>query len=421
MYVNSIKIKNFRCFKKTEITLQNPNSNNSLKFKNINILLGNNGSGKSSVLRALALSTLSPVLERSSGLVLTRMVRNTGHSPNGKIEDAELTSDVVLHEQDLKGFSRKKTVTIEMKSRLKRRGSLEELHSETSEKLIPIGIFEDYSPAFLVVGYGVTRRVEESTGYNFKEQSKSRRVRYSRVADLFDNNYKLVPLPSWLPQLESENKGRYTQVVHLIDRLTPSDMDFEGKFIEGEFYFNFRGIETSFGALSDGYKGFIGWIGDLLYHICMGCPAGKKLVESCGLVLVDEIDLLLHPEWQRGVIQTLSENLPKLQFVFTTHSPIVASSVETKNVFVMETTTDGSAIVKQYDENIYGLTSEQVLLSSYFDLETTRPKSFMQSEIEPLSDKAMHGDHEASLEIMRKLSKPITIDKSKFNDIMNKF
>jgi predicted ATPase len=421
MYVNSIKIKNFRCFRETEITLQNPDSNNSLKFKNINILLGNNGSGKSSILRALALSTLSPVLERSSGLVLTRMVRNTGHLPNGKIEDAELTADLVLHKQDVEVmsvqpnniYSQKHT----FKSRIKRLGSIEELHFENGEQGIPTGIFEDYSPAFLVVGYGVTRRVEESTGYNFKEQSKSRRVRYSRVADLFDSNYKLVPLPSWLPQLENENKGRYTQVVHLIDRLTPDDMDFKGKFVEGEFYFNFRGVETSFGGLSDGYKGFIGWIGDLLYHICMGCPK----MESQGLVLVDEIDLLLHPEWQRSVIQSLSENLPKLQFVFTTHSPIVASSVETKNVFVMEAATDGSAVVKQYEENIYGLTSEQVLLSSYFDLETTRPKSFMQSEIEPLSDKAMHGDHAASLEIMRKLSKPINIDKSKFKDIMSKF
>jgi predicted ATPase len=420
MYVNSIKIKNLRCFRETEIAFQNSDSDNSLKFKNINILLGNNGSGKSSILRALALSTLSPVLERSSGLVLTRMVRNTGNT-KVKLEDTELTAELILHEQDLIGFSRKKTLSLEMKSRVKRLGSIEELHSETPESQIPTGIFEDYSPAFLVVGYGVTRRVEENTSYNFKEQSKIRRVRFSRVADLFDNNYKLIPLPSWLPQLETENKGRYTQVVHLIDRLTPSDMDFKGEFTEGEFYFNFRGVKTSFGALSDGYKGFIGWIGDLLYHICMGCPKGKKLVESCGLVLVDEIDLLLHPEWQRSVIQSLSENLPKLQFVFTTHSPIVASSVETKNVFVMEATTDGSAVVKQYDENIYGLTSEQVLLSSYFDLETTRPKSFMQSEIEPLSDKAMHGDHEASLELMRKLSKPITIDKSKFKDIMNKF
>lgn len=418
MYFNSLKIKNLRCFRETEISLQHPDRQNSLKFPNINLLLGNNGSGKSSVLRALALSALSPILERSSGLVLNRMVRNTVNTPNAKLEDTELTADLILHEQDLQGFSRKKHLSLEMKSRIKRFGSIEELHSETKIEQVPTGIFEDYSPAFLIVGYGVTRRVEENPNYNFSELSKIRRVRYSRVADLFDNNYKLVPLPSWLPQMQLENKGRYTQVVHLLDRLTPDDMEFKGEFHEGEFYFNFRGVRTSFGSLSDGYKGFIGWIADLLYHICMGCPKGKKLVDSKGIVLIDEIDLLLHPKWQRTIIETLSQKLPNIQFVLTTHSPIVLVSVEKENVYVMETLEDGSATVKQYEENIYGSTAEQALLSSYFDLDTTRPESFIEKEIKPLSNKAMNGDHEASLEIMRKLAKPIKIDQSKFSDIL---
>lgn len=418
MFVDSLKIKNLRCFREAEIVLQHSDRKNSLKFPNINLLLGNNGSGKSSLLKALALATLAPVLERSSGLVLTRMVRDVGGSISSKLEDAELIAELIFHEQDLEGFSEKKRVTAQMQSRIKHIGSLEELHSETPETEIPTGMFEDNSPAFLVVGYGVARRVEESPGYNFKELSKIRRVRYSRVADLFENNYKLVPLPSWLPALETENKGRYTQVVHLIDRLVPDDMGFEGEFVEGEFYFDFRGVKTPFGALSDGYKGFIGWIGDLLYHICMGCPAGKKLVENKGLVLVDEIDLLLHPEWQRTVISSLSEHLPELQFVFTTHSPIVSSSVEKENVFVMETADDGSAIIKQYNEDVYGHTAEQVLLSSYFGLDTTRPDSFMQREMAPLSQKALQGDQKAALEYMKKLSEPLKVDKSKFEDLL---
>lgn len=416
MYVNSLKIKNLRCFRETEIHLQHPDKKKSPKFSNINLLLGNNGSGKSSVLRALALVTLSPVLERSSGLVLSRLVRNTGHKLNGKLEDAELVADLILHKQDLQGFSEKKTLSFEMKSRVKRVGSVEELRSETPEDQIPPGIFEDSSPAFLVVGYGVNRRVEENPNYNFDNNSKLRRLRYSRVADLFDNNYQLIPLPSWLPHLKAENKGRYTQAVHLIDRLTPNDMEFEGEFNEGEFWFNFRGVKTPLGALSDGYKGFIGWVGDLVYHIFTGCPSGKKLVDSRGLVLVDEIDLLLHPEWQRTVISALSEYLPNLQFVFTTHSPIVSSSVEKENVFVMETDSDGSAIIKQYDENIYGHTAEQVLRSSYFGLNTTRAASFVKSELEPLSKNAMDGDEDASIDFLKKLNEPMTIDKSKFPD-----
>lgn len=410
MYIDCIKIKNLRCFEEAEVSLQysgrkNDNNKKNQQFPNINLLLGNNGSGKSSILRALALVALAPVLERSSGLVLKGMVRN----PQGistDLEDTELSANLILHPQDTDSPDSDKTDELEMNSRIKRIGSVEELHSETASELIPPGMFEDRSPAFLIVGYGVTRRTEESGTYNINEQSKSRRLRYSRVAGLFESNFGLIPLKSWLPQMRTENKGRYTQVVHLIDKITPDDMGFEGEFINDEYYFNFRGTKIPFGDLSDGYKSFIGWIADLLYHICMGCPSGKKLVDNYGLVLVDEIDLLLHPEWQRTVIQSLSASLPNIQFVFTTHSPIVASSVERENVFVMENESDGAAVIKQYDERIYGLNAEQVLLSSYFGLRTTRPASFVENELEPLTQKALKGNHKATLEFMDKISGP---------------
>jgi predicted ATP-binding protein involved in virulence len=273
-------------------------------------------------------------------------------------------------------------------------------------------MYEDYSPAFLIVGYGVMRRFDDTINYNFKEQARNRRLRYSRVASLFEGNYGLIPLNSWLPEMQLSNNGRYTQIVHLIDRLTPDDVKFEGEFVNEEFYCDFRGARIPFGAMSDGYRNYLGWIGDLLYHVCIGAPSGKKLVECQGVVLVDEIDLLLHPEWQRTVIQSLSENFPNMQFVFTTHSPIVASSVEKENVFVMETDTDGSAIVKQYNEYIYGLTAEQVLLSSYFGLETTRPESVVKERYEPISDKAIEGSHEDALEFLRRLNTPPEADKA---------
>ena len=298
-------------------------------------------------------------------------------------------------------------------------GHIEELELLPSKGKVPFGIYEDDSPAFLVVGYGVNRKVEETVNFGFKENARRRRLRYQRVASLFEDNYGLVPLQSWLPEMQKSNPGRYKQVVNLINLISPDDMEFAGKFYEDEFYFNFRETEMPFGSLSDGYRHFIGWIADLLYHICMGAPRGKKLLDNHGLVLVDEIDLLLHPEWQRTVLQSLSEILPNLQFVFTTHSPIVASSVESRNIFVMETAADGSALIKQYDETIYGMTSEQVLLSSYFGLNTTRPESFVKDEIEPLSDKAIEGDQQAALEFMEKLAKPFEVDKSKFEDFLN--
>ena len=408
MYVNSLKIENLRCFREAEIVLKHPGNSPNLKFPNINLLLGDNGSGKSSVLKALALATLAPVLKGGSGLTLYRMVRNTSPAQK-KLDDAELFAEVELHAQDLQEKSKKEIEPkkFEMNSRIRRLGHIEELeYIERENSEVPFGIYEDDKPAFLVVGYGVTRKVEDSVKAAIFERGRSRRLRYQRVASLFEDNYGLIPLQSWLPEMETKNPGRYKQVVNLIDRVSPDDMGFRGKFHEDEFYFDFRETEMPFGALSDGYRHFIGWIADLLYHICMGCPSGKKLVDNKGLVLVDEIDLLLHPEWQRNVLQTLSEMLPNLQFAFTTHSPIVASSVEHENIYVMENDADGSAIIKQYNERTYGLSAEQILLSSYFGLTTTRPKSFVEQELQPLSEKAIAGDHQATIEFMEKISSP---------------
>jgi hypothetical protein len=225
------------------------------------------------------------------------------------------------------------------------------------------------------------------------------------VAGLFEPHIALTPLSAWLPQFQSTNPGRYKQVYNLINRLLPEGTRFSGKREKGnlgDYLYELNGAEVPFGALSDGFRAFIGWITDLLYHLCMGCPNSTKLVDSRGLVLVDEIDLNLHPEWQRIVCSTVSRVLPNLQFVFSTHSPIVAGSLEKENIFVMETTESGASTVHQYDERIYGLDADQILLSPYFNLESTRAPGYVD-ELQQLSRKAGPGKPEVALAIMQKL------------------
>ena len=213
----------------------------------------------------------------------------------------------------------------------------------------------------------------------------------------------LRPLANWLPSFKRRNPGRYKQVVGLIDRLLPEGAGFSGKLQGGEYLFAMGKTMVPFGALSDGYRAYIGWITDLLYHVCMGAPSGAKLVDNRGLVLVDEIDLHLHPEWQRTVISRISDVLPNIQFVFTTHSPIVAGSLHSENVFVMEQDSTGVSVVRQLEERLYGKDAEQVLLSSYFNLNTTRAPGFVD-ELEALSRKATRTKPDVALQIMQKLS-----------------
>lgn len=419
MYVNSIKIENLRCFQDAELRLHHSAriDDAAPEMKNINLLLGTNGAGKTTILKAIALATLSPVITQS-GYVPDRLVRRTTLK-DAKNQEAIVTAEVLLHAQDVDAAFQagKSLVHIEkLTTRIKRFGDTEKLESDnsssdpTDKKDIWRMMYYEASQAFLLVGYGATRTVVDAE--NFIESKKL--LRYQRVAGLFEPQVVLRPLASWLPQFKKKNPGRYTQVVHLIDRLLPDEAKFSGVFAKGEYWFELGSTKVPFGALSDGYRAYVGWIADLLYHICMGAPRGAKLVETCGVVLVDEIDLHLHPEWQRTVVSRISKTLPNLQFVFSTHSPIVAGSLHKENIFVMETEGSGASTVHQYDERIYGLDAEQVLLSSYFNLTTTRAPGFVD-ELQSLSKKANLDDPSAALALMQKLAGQSDVIKSSDN------
>lgn len=423
MYITSIKIENLRCFAQTELTFQHPGreTETPLRFPNINLLLGNNGAGKTTVLKAIALAALAPVIQMS-GFVPYHLIRRIGNrsdvpvkailGANLLLQKQDVEANPLLQKQDVEPFNIESGVNCGTGMQLERKGDYEVFGDITASKYYPIislftlaetKMYGSKSPALLVVGYGASRRPEDAERLDLTARRKARLPSYERVAGLFENHISLIPLASWLPNFRKENPGRHKQVVNLINRLLPEGASFAGEFEEGEYWFEINGTKAPFGALSDGYRAYIGWIADLLYHICMGAPKGAKLVDNRGIVLVDEIDLHLHPEWQRSVIATISETLPNLQFVFTTHSPIVAGSVNKENIFVMETTSDGASVVKQYDERIYGLNAEQVLLSSYFNLKTTRATPFV-NELQSLTLQAGKGDLNAALAFMEKLS-----------------
>lgn len=82
--------------------------------------------------------------------------------------------------------------------------------------------------------------------------------------------------------------------------------------------------------LSDGEKCLFAMVGDLARRLAIANPKRDKPLEGEGIVLIDEIDLHLHPEWQRMVISKLTETFPNCQFIISTHSPQVFGEVEAK-------------------------------------------------------------------------------------------
>lgn len=116
------------------------------------------------------------------------------------------------------------------------------------------------------------------------------------------------------------------------------------------------GVTLNVAQLSQGEKSMMALVGDIARRLAMMNQSLDNPLHGDGIVLIDEVDLHLHPRWQRSLIRQLSETFPNCQFVLTTHSPLVISDAKDVLVYVLN---DGEI----HEHNgLYGLDANQVLL-----------------------------------------------------------
>jgi predicted ATP-binding protein involved in virulence len=124
--------------------------------------------------------------------------------------------------------------------------------------------------------------------------------------------------------------------------------------------------------LSDGYRSMLALVMDLARHMAQASEAKGKateqLLQKKAIVLIDEIELHLHPVWQQTVLTTLMEIFPNTQFIVTTHSPQVLTSIQNKHIRILN---DGKAYT--FDEQTQG-TDASKLLKRVFGVDV-RPMS----------------------------------------------
>ena len=181
---------------------------------------------------------------------------------------------------------------------------------------------------------------------------RGRRRRVERTADRWeayasalDPNLDEAPLLQWLKdetvgdmvRRQHNEPGRFfhAAVMEATVRATPGvthawyDPAAQGPMVRFE-----DGHAAPWSELSDGYHVFIALVADVARRAVMlnefdGAEAPKRVE---GVVLIDEIDLHLHPRWQRTALPSLRDAFPRLQFIVTTHSPQVLSSIENRQV-----------------------------------------------------------------------------------------
>lgn len=136
-------------------------------------------------------------------------------------------------------------------------------------------------------------------------------------------------------------------------------------------------VQTHYGwvpmrALSLGYRSMIAWVVDLASRMFEAYPDSADPLTEPAIALVDEIDLHLHPRWQREITTHLDCLFPNVQFIVTAHSPLVVQGAGVTNVAVLRRVEDHVEILNDPEE-VRGWRVDQILTSDLFGLRSARP------------------------------------------------
>ena len=125
--------------------------------------------------------------------------------------------------------------------------------------------------------------------------------------------------------------------------------------------------------LSQGYQATIAWIADLIGQMFWDAGRAVPLEKMEGLVLIDEIDIHLHPTWQVNLIQALKTTFPRVQFVVTTHSPMILPGLERDEILRVRQDETGSVVVEPVDQSPAVMTGSE-LYEAFFGIEGLYPR-----------------------------------------------
>lgn len=160
-----------------------------------------------------------------------------------------------------------------------------------------------------------------------------------------------------------------TAVRSAIKNLLPGYQKFRVKRDPLSFVVEKKGESFNFCQLSDGEKSYIALVCDIARKMAMANPNAEDPLKKSAIVMIDEIELHLHPEWQMGVIDHLKKTFPKVQFFLTTHSPHIITNLKNSENDMLIALFNGEAIPSM--QNQYGQTVD-LILNDVFQLKSLR-------------------------------------------------
>jgi len=384
MWVESITLTNIKCFREEKILFtRNQTTGSKAKPYSWITLLGENGVGKSTLLQALALLLAGPeaakeLLPRPAGWVRDP---STPGKLTAVLHQQERDAGIYGEKKIRKSFSYSYSVTGDKRVTVGEETYTEPVVIEESSKILSwlrTNAFASDTKGWFAVGYGAFRRLTREG--QVLRLSLDQPNRSSNFITQFDENRPLSSFERWMVYLDyriakdvNDNKAQQMRKVgkEVIERLLPGDVKIAEVTADGLIQFTVNGQKVPTINLSDGFRSVIALAGDLIWLLLQAFPDLDDPTQASGVVLIDELDIHLHPSWQRQIAGWLREVFPNLQFFVATHSPLVAAGGGEDALTLRLDMVDGEVEVTQIIDDISAYDADYILRSPAFGLEST--------------------------------------------------
>jgi predicted ATP-binding protein involved in virulence len=366
MNVKNIKIKDFKGFDEVEFNFNNQ----------FNVIIGENAVGKTSLLEA--------VVAGMGGFIKGINYKNGASIKN---EDVRITS----YKTSIKYSANSSIITT---ADLLGEEYIWKRYRERNENLNDLNLYKNvyefgqylatesksgrYTTLPLVSFYGTGRLMKENDS-EFNASKTSKRIDGYNKALNPNSNYKT--LLSWFKSTEITvyKSGKQLDVLQSVKRaIRNSFEEIETIYYDQEnkmLSILKKGLNKSQSipvrTLSDGQKKLIGLIGDIALRCILLNPhfGAEAHSKTSGIILIDELDLHLHPNWQKKIVQILKTTFPKMQFITTSHSPFIIQSLENEELIDLQT--------KNLDTDYFRKSIEEIS-SEEMGVVSNRSKRFQQ-------------------------------------------
>ncbi|MEK8017848.1 MAG: AAA family ATPase [Candidatus Parabeggiatoa sp.] len=421
MEIKKLQIENFTQF--SDLTVELPCS--------VTVFIGNNGAGKTSLLRAVAilLSWLIARIEREKGSgspIFESDIENDAHSSQITLEVCDLSladNQEPFFQWTLvkqrKGFKHEQSSELKKVTRLA--NQYRNRLTENEKSSLPLIVYYPVERVVLDIPLKIKthHRFDQLDGY---DNALTQGVDFRRFFEWFrecedaENETSLSAMQQILESLQNnpqdeQLRAKLSQFPY--DKQLTAVRDAIAAFMSGfsklrvqrkprlRMTVEKHGKTLDVAQLSQGEKSLMALVGDIARRLAMMNPSLENPLHGEGIILIDEIDLHLHPQWQRGIIQSLRNTFPKCQFLLTTHSPLVISDAKDVCCYVLD---DGQLTRL---EALYGLDVNQVLLKV---MDTDIRNEEVQKKITALLERIHQGDLNQAKVRLSELEKELSAD-----------